>query len=107
MAGEKPRKIRGLRYGGPGEPDPPRECNGYVVYSFTRYQDGHEEGTVAFEKLESALEYISRCQTDRSVMHRFEMFELGRRVPIEFKTEVTETVQKTETCVAVVPEGWK
>lgn len=95
----KQRKIAGLQYPGPGEPDPP--CNGYVVYHFTRYQDGHEEGCTAFEKLDDALAYMTKAE-DGMAMHRFELFELGRRVPVEWKTEEVETVTRTQTKRAVV-----
>jgi hypothetical protein len=97
------RKIPGLRYGGPGEPNPPAECNGYFVYRFTRYQDCHEEGGKAFETLDAALEYMDSCNRDRSAMHRFEVFELGRRVPVEFRKDVVETVERSEILKAFVP----
>lgn len=70
---------------------------GYVVWYCERLRDGQEERSKMFKSIQSAVDWIEKmsngffgCNLD------FELFEVGRKIPIEFKVEEYEKV-KTES----------
>lgn len=64
----------------------------WVVYCFTRLQDGQEEYTKMFSKLDEALAYINKHADGYGCQNKFHLFELGKRIPIE-EYKVKEPVQ--------------
>ncbi len=62
------------------------QSTGYVVYYVTFLQDGHEEGSKVFAKLDEALKYIDWLGNTGGDRTEFRLFELGKEIPLNVET---------------------
>lgn len=68
-----------------------------VLYCFTRYQDCSEEAAKIFDSAEGALNYLHSLRPDPSAMDSYQLFELGREIPLESEKVRKEEVRIKET----------
>jgi hypothetical protein len=68
-----------------------------VLYNYIRYQDCSEESTKLFDTVELALAYLNNRRHDGSAIDHFQLFELGREIPLESEKVREEEVRIKET----------